>query len=258
MPKFICFIAFIFVCGLPISGYAGCNAANATNGEIEVWRGGIKLSNNDIVYIVTTPALPTLTAKLTGSPENVDVEWTLSQEYEHGNAPDGPDYGPKTQSATEDWDINAALGSSFIGGKITVTLKDDDVECPFVFHIRGINPTASTVNTYIGTSPWYLIPMVKQESATRQFDSGTASSTDFEAKCPLKSDDNGWGLFQLTNPEPTVDQLWNWKANLDEGKSRMVDFADDADFWMNTPLGTPSKPEGGLRFPPDLEPVVKI
>lgn len=233
MRKILYITACLMICGLANRALAGCNAANAVDGEIEVWRGGIKLSNNDIVYILTTPALPTLTAKLTGSPEDVDVEWTLSQEYEHGNAPDGPDYGPETQSATEDWDINAALGSSFIGGKITVKLKDDDVECPFVFHIRGINPTASTVYEYIGTSPWYLIPMVKTESTTRQFDSGTASATDFEAKCPLKSGDNGWGLFQLTLPEPTFEQLWNWKANVDEGKSRMVGFYEKADQWMN-------------------------
>lgn len=28
---------------------------------------------------------------------------------------------------------------------------------------------------------------------------------------------SGFGLLQLTNPVPTLEQVWNWKANLDGG-----------------------------------------
>jgi hypothetical protein len=217
--------------------YAACNAANAVDGEIEVWRDGVKVSNNGIVYIYATAVLPTLTAKLTGAPSGT-VVWTLDQEYTDGNREDGPGYGPKSQSATLDWNINASLNSHFIGGKITVKLKDDDIECPFVFYIRGINPSTNLVYTYIGTSPWYSIPIVKTESTTRQFASNG---------CPLRSYDNGFGLYQLTDPKPTLDQLWNWKANVDGGKNKINQAISIANFWMNAPLGSPSKPEGGQR-----------
>ncbi|MDA3797845.1 MAG: hypothetical protein PF692_02065 [Kiritimatiellae bacterium] len=219
--------------------YAACNAANAVDGEIQVWNGGYQVSNNGNVNIPVTAVMPTLTAKLTGSPSGT-VVWTLDQEYTDGNREDGPGYGPKSQSATLDWNINASLNSHFIGGDITVTLKADAIECPFTFRIRGLNPPTNVVYTYVGTSPWYLIPQVKQESVSRQFTGGL----------PLHSLDNGWGLFQLTDPEPTVDQLWNWKANVDEGKSRMVGFYNDAYKWMNDPLDNgKTKDPNGIPYP---------
>lgn len=30
---------------------------------------------------------------------------------------------------------------------------------------------------------------------------------------PNESFDGGFGIFQITNPKPTAQQIWSWKAN---------------------------------------------
>lgn len=37
------------------------------------------------------------------------------------------------------------------------------------------------------------------------------------------------------DPPPNNEVLWNWKANIDEGKSIIADYSNKADRWMNDP-----------------------
>ena len=234
---------------------AACNAANATNGDLEVRANNQLLSANQIVYITSAPAMPTLTAKLTGSPSGT-LDWTLSQEFIRGNLSNDPDYSKNNVAATATWNINTTIGTHFFGGKITVSLTDSDGKtCEFVFYIRGTNPSESAIKTYIGTTPWYAIPIAKQESTLRQFNTGTASTSSLIAACPLKSNGSGndWGIFQLSSPKPSNTQLWNWKANVDGGKTKINQAISIANFWMNAPLGSPSKPAGGQRIQARLD-----
>ena len=239
-----------FICTASHFTFAACNTANAKNGEIEVFVNKKKIKDDDIVYISAIPAMPTMKVKLTGSPSGL-VTWTLSQEFIRGARKDGPSYIEKDVPATEEWNINKnkKIGNHFFGGKITIEVKDsEDNKCSFTFHIRGKNPSESTVENYIGTSPWYAIPIAKHESNKPQQrryycqfnnpEKWKPSITSLKGGCPNMGDDGngktyGWGIFQLTNPKPSIDQLWNWKANVDAGKKRMEFFKAKANKWMN-------------------------
>jgi hypothetical protein len=76
--------------------------------------------------------------------------------------------------------------------------------------IVGTNPTEQEVLTYLATKPdrGIMERIVRHESRFRQFrDSGE----------PLGSFDGGFGLTQLTNPAPRLEEMWNWKRNIDAG-----------------------------------------
>ncbi len=257
MEKILCIATCLLTCGLSNRASAGCNAANANNGSLEVRATGQLLFANQLVYIAGTPTMPTLAAKLTGSPSGTLI-WTFDQEFVRGSRNDGPSY-TETLSATETWNINGSVDDEFFGGKITIQLEDDDGKiCSFTFHIRGTNPSESTVENYIGTSPWYAIPIAKHESDKPsqgryycQFNNPanwTPSASGLMGACPNKSsDDIGWGIFQLSVPAPSITELWSWEANVDGGKSKINQAISTADFWMNAPLGALNKPEGGQR-----------
>ena len=81
--------------------------------------------------------------------------------------------------------------------------------------IIGTNPTPAAIKTKanaIGANKVRFRKQMRQESSLHQF---TASGW------PLYSGDNlgGVGLCQITNPAPTADQTWDWKANVDAGWS---------------------------------------
>lgn len=233
MRRILYITACLMTCAFPDRVSAGCNAANANNGTLEVRKNSQLLTANQIIYITSAPAMPTLTAKLTGSPSGT-LNWTLSQEFIRGNLSNDPDYTKANASATATWNINSSIGTHFFGGKITVSLEDPAGEtCEFVFHIRGTNPAENTVKTYIGTSPWYAIPIAKQESNFLQFNTGQASINNLIRACPNKGPGNDWGIFQLNNPAPSNTQVWNWKANVDRGKTLLTSKAGIAQAYFD-------------------------
>lgn len=99
-----------------------------------------------------------------------------------------------------------------IGGDLIVKVKT--VETTFVrkVTILGKNPSKEKVQTEIDS--WktkedneLAKKIFTQESRYRHF---------YSDNQPLTSFDNGYGLGQLTNPVPTYEQIWNWKAHTAE------------------------------------------
>lgn len=81
--------------------------------------------------------------------------------------------------------------------------------------IVGTNPTPAAIKTKanaIGANKVRFRKQMRQESTLHQFTT---------AGWPHYSGDNlgGVGLCQITNPPPTQDQTWDWKANVDAGWS---------------------------------------
>ncbi len=79
----------------------------------------------------------------------------------------------------------------------------------------GTNPTPASIKSKanaIGANKVRFRKQMRQESSLHQFTT---------AGWPHYSGDNlgGVGLCQITNPPPTADQTWNWKANVDAGWS---------------------------------------
>lgn len=88
--------------------------------------------------------------------------------------------------------------------------------------IKGENPTSGQIPAE-ATTPWYIRRMIRRESSCRQF-----GSDDY----PLKSFDHGYGLMQLTDPQPNELEIWSWKANVGEGRERLLWMRDQArKFW---------------------------
>jgi hypothetical protein len=115
-------------------------------------------------------------------------------------------------TATSDGRWNAEDAIRNCGGTLTVRVSAGNAVASTSVQIAGTNPSAILVGQYL---------------ATRLNSAGMEAIIHHESKCkqftvkgePLRSFDNGFGLCQLTNPAPTIEQLWNWQLHVDMGLS---------------------------------------
>lgn len=96
-----------------------------------------------------------------------------------------------------------------IGGDITVKVKVAEATFTRKTFIRGKNPSIEKIHAeldlYENKQNTNLLKKIyKQESNNRQF---------YSDELPLVSFDNGYGLGQLTVPEPSYEEIWNWKVH---------------------------------------------
>lgn len=87
--------------------------------------------------------------------------------------------------------------------------------------IKGKNPPRSVVWAAIGSNQ-VLKQICLKESGGRQFSAAADTGVSVH---PVWNEhgDGGVGLFQITNPAPTADQIWNWLANVKRG----IEIYDD-------------------------------
>jgi len=101
---------------------------------------------------------------------------------------------------------------------------------PYNFCIDGPpgNPSSSVVLGYSKslTNFWAWAKMIHEESSFNQFcpaPSGTylevyvCQRQNIPNRWPMHTSDYGYGLAQLTNPNPLADAVWNWQYNLFAG-----------------------------------------
>jgi hypothetical protein len=99
------------------------------------------------------------------------------------------------------------------GGELTftVTVQIDGIQITGEkkISIKPTNPSEQEIQGYLNDET--LQKIARQESSMQQF----------SGDHPLWSGDKagGVGLFQITVPQPTDDQVWDWKANADKGRS---------------------------------------
>lgn len=103
------------------------------------------------------------------------------------------------------------LNNQTIGGTLTVKVKTTKQTFVRRIHVKGTNPTKDKVVAFIRKIPNTLgfDKVISQESRYRQF-----TEKDGE---PIVAFDHGYGMCQLTNPKPTYDEAWDWKANVIAG-----------------------------------------
>lgn len=79
--------------------------------------------------------------------------------------------------------------------------------------ILGTNPSQQLLFAALPHDTLRRISL--QESRGRQFDAPVGSV----GPCPLWSGDRlgGVGIFQITLPQPTADEVWNWRSNVSAG-----------------------------------------
>jgi hypothetical protein len=199
-----------------------------TNNIFELKEDDKIIDQNEYVTISAVPEMPNLKVKNISDKE---VQFRLKIEYRRDIRAD-EDFFPEkeweTVKAGETWDID--FGDKIRGGRATLQYKEGEETKEYVFHIRGINPTEQAVKNYINEQNydvWFLTRLIRQESNFRQFNNGTNYGPEWSdyVGCPNHGSPHGWGLMQLdllggtsANPlRPTVQELWDWKANLRRG-----------------------------------------
>jgi hypothetical protein len=97
--------------------------------------------------------------------------------------------------------------------------------------IWGENPSKATVRAAYGDVDMQVVG--HRESRFTQFSDSTSTALLSQERpgpfTVLRSADNGFGIGQLTNsPAPTLDQLWNWQANISDSVRRLRDARQTA------------------------------
>ncbi len=241
----------------------GTDSVKFVNAKVKL-TDGATVVNEDVVRIMTTPAMPDLTASLLGVTQATQVEWRLHISYHQGNRQDdsyfpGPDETTWTTLAkSAEWDIANLFGQNYYGGDATIVAKIDQVECTRNFKIHGLNPTQADVRGQLASLRHHLIAW--KESRFQQFRDNHADVVRNHSDGPftvLRTPDNGFGIMQLTAGSIPINQLWNWQANVDEGESRIDGFTTAANtyndqvqqglLWNGTTGGSP--PNEGTAYP---------
>jgi len=108
------------------------------------------------------------------------------------------------------WDAKSAISN--MGGTLSVRAAANNETADVTVNLIGTNPTSAEVVQYLAmrANSAGFEKIIEHESKFVHFKSGGE---------PSKSFDNGYGMCQLTTPEPTFEQIWNWKLNADGGVS---------------------------------------
>lgn len=118
----------------------------------------------------------------------------------------------KNATCTHDLDCDFWI----LGGPIYRLRLDDQTKQPKLFQYLK---TLGMSNLHFEI----LKAIARKESETTQFSDQQTSSTRHK-RYPLRSADNGYGMYQLTIPAPNRDQIWNWKENTAEAYRRVLGF----------------------------------
>jgi hypothetical protein len=152
-----------------------------------------------IFNIAPEPTWPTIAFK-TDAPGSHRWEWKVSwRNFEKSGSVVTPD---------NHWDAGPAIVNC--GGSLSVRATAGTATTTISVQLRGSNPSTLLVNQYLAAklNSGGMVEIINHESRCRQF---TAKGE------PLRSFDNGYGLCQLTNPAPNIEQVWNWKLHVDMG-----------------------------------------
>jgi len=188
---------------------------------------GVDTPSGSDIYISSVPAMPSIVAYASGCDPTMNIAYKVDFIYKAPGTNAPPPFTASftsTGNAGAPFDITALLGGQIYGGTMVISYSGV-ASGVFLFYVKGTNPSPSVITTYISSlsSSWYLIPIARQESSLRQF---TADGT------PLLDSAYGFGVFQLTNPKPTLTQIYDWKANIQQGVNLLGQYAVTAASWV--------------------------
>jgi len=178
---------------------------------------GVEVQSGSDLFITSDAVMPSIVAITKGCLSSDSIQWSVKFHYKCSSKNSvSYDAGPFIGTSTIDLplDVTALLSGAVYGGTMTLTYSGA-ASGSYQFTIKGTNPNQQIIKSYISskTSLWYAIPMAIQESSLMQF------LTDGTPKC---SYDNGFGLYQITSyPIASYQQIYSWKANVDDALRRM-------------------------------------
>lgn len=147
--------------------------------------------------------------------------------------------------------VSSVLQNIKFGGKVKLQVLDQtsNVLKEFNFIIKGKNPKIGSIMQYIDSSfpsYWMLKYIAMAETDLykqgyhaasdeahhfRRFQTATNSShmeSDYHLdwaqslELPILSFDCGFGTFQLTDPKPSIEEMWDWKKSVEAAKDIII------------------------------------
>jgi hypothetical protein len=172
-------------------------------------------------FITAEPAMPQVTVRAVVDDADADAltyNWSVSIVFDATKCRHGRPANSTTSSFSAITTVPEFTpefpeirgGDLQIG--VSVSVADQTITAATTgLKIGGTNPALADLRDAIVEEP--LRRLVRQESGGRQF---VAAPEGGQALCPLFSGDNlgGAGLLQVTNPAPTQDEIWSWRANV--------------------------------------------
>lgn len=202
------------------------NSNNVDGSVVKVVSAASELSwispaENEIFNITENSALPSIVfefrAQVTG---NYKWSWIIEWEAKVSGLRERQRKGNVLQSFKESGSFvsnNRAWSAEFsekvLGGKLTVTVVVGQQTLVRSVVIKGRNPTKESVALYV-TALEDMIgfeKLLEQETNCKHF-------IDFDGE-PIVAFDKGYGITQMTNPAPSYEQVWSWKANILAGST---------------------------------------
>jgi hypothetical protein len=206
--------------------------------------GSTQLNAGQCAFIDPTPRMPQITAQLYQNGQPVSsgtATWKISITYQYwtrdalGNGAYGPAYRvPDTSGGTGDFQslpANQIWTPTFVlirgGNAVLQWAYNGAAGSDFTFQICGQNPSATAASIALqagrpitsqndGRPYWFAPRIVNHESGMTQFD-GSGQ--------PMFGQPAGYGMTQL-DPVPSVDDIWDWTANVRDGLARMDSAAE--------------------------------
>jgi hypothetical protein len=238
---------------------ASVTAAVAGKGaciKIDPPKDAIKASDGNPLFSITAePKMPTInvTASLVGVTGGADptstteFTWTATVGYDSKNTPSGVSSGKCTFKGAPAKGKTCQIAAIKAGGKVTggaIVVNFDQIRGGVLtinvtaeiggkplqgetkgWRIQGTNPEPADVNKVLPDDTFRKLTCL--ESQKKQF---VPAPSDGNAMYPQFSGDGclGVGICQLTNPQPTDDQIWDWTENVKAGIALYNDKRDQA------------------------------
>jgi len=216
---------------------------------------GLTLSIPNENKIIMSPiSMPSIRVTATILPENTNANIKTKFELSPPNYPDGSSYTSKNNIMSQEiegnyWDIDFS-GNIFGGNfkKIRVHLWIEEKSLGYKdfetdFHVVGDALYKNTRESYIdnATTSNNIRRMTKviaiQESAGTHFWDGSSATkgATTHVRYPLKANDNGFGVMQLTSTNLlSVDSVWNWQTNINVGMQYIIQCYNAGFDYLNT------------------------
>jgi hypothetical protein len=251
--------------------------SNAAFGDVTVTSTYQITDGASVVHPISAePVMPdlTVTAPVVGTADDANLvrRFRLDVTYDDGHRHDTIQIPSGAL-----WDVVAGptwtpdFGGAFYGGDLSVFVEADldtggtlSWSSPLgAMSVLGLNPAKEVVRNRLDNMA-NLTVVFHRESRFTQFKTGTGIGNAFVvgAHPPLRGVDPGgtvgYGIGQLTtDPIPEPEELWNWLANVDFARGKLLGLRQDASVyqqqvqqglaWTSQTGGKP--PHEGVAYP---------
>jgi hypothetical protein len=234
-------------------------AAGGNSVTVRVWRSEASVAQGGEFAVSDEPQMPVITAQLQiiGPVTATINDWTCDVEFVGADdCRNIPNFGV----INNDLEVVQAGGNQFTpsfdkvrGRSVSFTVNftvEGQLNEEFAFAtIKGTNPQRSDVQRELGDPRGaddelkafakryksVLSRIACRESGQRQFD---AEADGGVSGCPLYSSDRRGRVGIMQIPDPTPDQIWNWKENVTAGIKKFQKSVAAAEDYPNEVMGS--------------------